>query len=94
MSSVRGPVDSVWRLPEADGAVRPVTLCMLAPATVDEASAVAKMRDAAARWLLANGIQQWRPGELGPDFEDHDLVGPEDAGFREMARRSRQNGHP
>ena len=27
-------------------------------------------------------------------FEDHNLVGPEDAGFREMARRSRQNGHP
>jgi len=27
-------------------------------------------------------------------FEDHDLVGPEHAGFREMARRSRQNGHP
>ncbi len=56
-----------WRVPEADGTVRPVTLCMLAPATVDEASAVAEMRDAAARWLLAKGIQQWRPGEVGPD---------------------------
>jgi len=27
-------------------------------------------------------------------FEDHNLVGPEDAGFREMALRSRQNGRP
>jgi hypothetical protein len=32
----------------------------------------------------------WLPGI----FEDHNLVGPEDAGLREMARRSRQNGHP
>ena len=27
-------------------------------------------------------------------FEDHNLVGLEDAGFREMARRSRQTGRP
>jgi len=27
-------------------------------------------------------------------FEDHTLVGPEDAGFREMALRSRQTGRP
>ena len=27
-------------------------------------------------------------------FEDHNLVGPEDAGFREMAPRSRQTGRP
>ena len=27
-------------------------------------------------------------------FEDHNLVGPEDAGFREKARRSRQDGRP
>jgi hypothetical protein len=33
-------------------------------------------------------------GRLPAIFEDHDLVGPEDAGFREMAWRSRQNGRP
>jgi hypothetical protein len=33
-------------------------------------------------------------GRLPGIFEDHDLAGPEDAGFREMARRSRRNGHP
>jgi hypothetical protein len=33
-------------------------------------------------------------GRLPGIFEDHDLAGPGDAGFREMARRSRRNGHP
>jgi protein-tyrosine phosphatase len=40
---------------------------LLAAATVDEATAVAQLRDAAARWLLTNGIRQWRPGEVGGD---------------------------
>ncbi|WP_217198121.1 GNAT family N-acetyltransferase [Streptomyces buecherae] len=26
-----------------------------------------RLRDAAARWQRARGIQQWRPGELGPE---------------------------
>ena len=33
-------------------------------------------------------------GRLPAIFGDHNLAGPEDAGFREMARRSRQDGHP
>ncbi|HEV2259791.1 MAG TPA: hypothetical protein VGS06_42325, partial [Streptosporangiaceae bacterium] len=37
----------------------------------------------------ASGVADRLPGI----FEDHHLVGAEDAGFREIARRSRQNGH-
>lgn len=37
---------------------------MLAPATAEDAAAVVRLRDAAAEWLLARGIEQWRPGEL------------------------------
>ena len=37
---------------------------VLAPATVQDAAVVVRLRDAAAEWLLARGIEQWRPGEL------------------------------
>jgi protein-tyrosine phosphatase len=29
-----------------------------------DAAAIAQLREAAARWLLARGIDQWRPGEI------------------------------
>ena len=34
------------------------------PATVEEAAAIAALRDAAARWQQQCGIQQWAPGEV------------------------------
>jgi protein-tyrosine phosphatase len=37
---------------------------VLDPATVEDAAAVVRLRDAAAEWLLSRGIEQWRPGEL------------------------------
>jgi len=33
--------------------------------TVADAAAVVRLRDAAAEWLLARGIEQWHPGEAG-----------------------------
>ena len=42
------------------------------------------------------GLGGWAPAPRRgiQTVEDHNLVGPEDAGFREMAPRSRQNGRP
>lgn len=40
---------------------------MLVLATVDDASAVLELRDAAAVWLLSRGIDQWHPGESTVD---------------------------
>ena len=36
-------------------------------ARVDDAEAIVAIRDEAAVWLLARGIRQWRPGEVGRD---------------------------
>jgi protein-tyrosine phosphatase len=40
-----------------------MSLSPLVPGTAADAAAVVRLRDAAAGWLLARGIQQWRPGE-------------------------------
>ena len=38
----------------------------LEPAVAADAAAVARLRDAAASWLLGRGIVQWQPGEADP----------------------------
>lgn len=37
------------------------------PARDADAPALVRLRDDAARWMQANGIVQWKPGELGED---------------------------
>ena len=41
---------------------------MLAPALAHDVPAVVALYDAAARWLLAKGIAQWRPGDRPPAY--------------------------
>ncbi len=44
--------------------VSAVGQCAVRLASRDDVAAVVDLRDAAARWLLGRGIEQWRPGEL------------------------------
>ncbi|MBF6436444.1 GNAT family N-acetyltransferase [Nocardia cyriacigeorgica] len=37
------------------------------PATAADATDIAELRDELAHWMLANDIQQWKPGEYPPE---------------------------
>jgi ribosomal protein S18 acetylase RimI-like enzyme len=39
----------------------------LQPAVAEDATGLHALREAAARWLLGRGIDQWRSGEVGPE---------------------------
>lgn len=35
--------------------------------TASDVGALVALREQAARWLLSRGVEQWQPGEVGPD---------------------------
>ncbi|MBF6081381.1 GNAT family N-acetyltransferase [Nocardia cyriacigeorgica] len=43
------------------------TAAPMAPATAEDAPDIAALRDELAHWMLANDIQQWKPGEYPPE---------------------------
>ncbi|MFE6777528.1 GNAT family N-acetyltransferase [Streptomyces sp. NPDC057702] len=49
----------------------PPTALSCRRADASDVTEFVRLRDAAARWQIARGIQQWQPGDLGPDhFRD------------------------
>ena len=46
--------------------------CRVADATDSDIDALLNLRDDAARWLLARGIDQWQPGEIPYSWERGD----------------------
>jgi protein-tyrosine phosphatase len=63
---------SRWPVMEQTGLVMDWREFRVAEATKGDVDALLRLRDDAARWLLARGIEQWRPGEIPYSWERGD----------------------